>query len=68
MITGLMHGTLYNFTGSLIDFSAFFHPAWLTSFYAFPFSSLVALISSFTLTWVWDYSEQQELGKKVAKK
>lgn len=71
LITGLMHGSMFGFTGSLIGFSSFFnpaHPTQLTSFYAFLLSSLVALVISFTLTWVWGYSDQQEMGKKVEKK
>ena len=50
LITGLMGGTMYGFTGSLIGFSSFFnpkHPTQLTSFYAFLLSSLAALVVSF---------------------
>ncbi|CDN25792.1 K02755 PTS system, beta-glucosides-specific IIA component [Limosilactobacillus fermentum] len=71
LITGLMHGSMYGFTGSLIGFSSFFnpaHPTQLTSFYAFLLSSLAAIIVSFVLTWVWGYNDQMAMGKKVEKK
>lgn len=71
LITGLMHGTMYGFTGSLIGFSSFFNPknpADLTSFHAFLISSIVALVVSFIVTWVWGYNDQMEMGKKVEKK
>ena len=67
LITGLMHGSMYGFTGSLIGFSSFFnpeHPTDLNSFYAFLFSSLAAII----VAWVWGYNDQMEMGKKVTKK
>ncbi|GFZ27583.1 glucose PTS transporter subunit IIA [Lactobacillus corticis] len=70
-ITGLMHGTMYGFTGSLIGFSSFFNPknpADLTSFYAFLLSSVVAITVSFIVTWVWGYNDEMEMGKKVTKK
>ena len=71
LITGLMRGSMYGFTGSLIGFSSFFnpaHPTQLTSFYAFLLSSLAAIIVSFVLTWVWGYNDQMAMGKKVEKK
>lgn len=71
LITGLMHGSMYGFTGSLIGFSSFFnpaHPTQLTSFYAFLLSSLAAIIVSFILTWVWGYNDQMTMGKRVEKK
>ncbi len=71
LITGLMHGTMYGFTGSLIGFSSFFnpsHPTQLTSFYAFLFSSLAAIVVSFLVTWFWGYNDRMEMGKKVEKK
>ncbi len=52
-ITGLMHGSMFGFTGSLIGFPSFFnpaHPTELNSFYAFLFSSAAALIISFLVT------------------
>lgn len=71
LITGLMHGSMYGFTGSLIGFSSFFNtknPGDLTSFYAFLISSAVALVISFLVTWFWGYNDQMEMDKKVAKK
>ena len=71
LITGLMHGTMYGFTGSLIGFSSFFnpnHPTDLNSFYAFLISSAVAIIVSFAVTWVWGYNDDMTMGKKVEKK
>ena len=71
LITGLMHGSMYGFTGSLIGFSSFFNPAYptdLNSFYAFLFSGLAAIIVSFIVAWVWGYNDQMEMGKKVTKK
>ena len=71
LITGLMHGSMYDFTGSLIGFSSFFnpaHPTDLNSFYAFLFSSLATIIVSFIVAWVWGYNDQMEMGKKVTKK
>ncbi|GAJ26565.1 PTS system, trehalose-specific IIB component [Liquorilactobacillus sucicola DSM 21376 = JCM 15457] len=70
-VTGLMHGSMFGFTGSLIGFSSFFNaknPADLNSFYAFLLSSAVALIVSFVLTWVWGYNDKMTLSKKVEKK
>lgn len=70
-ITGLMHGTMFGFTGSLIGFPSFFNPAQpteLTSFYAFLFSSVAALVISFLVTWFWGYNDEMEMGKKVEKK
>ncbi|MDE6375868.1 MAG: glucose PTS transporter subunit IIA, partial [Ligilactobacillus sp.] len=52
-ITGLMHGSMFGFTGSLIGFPSFFnpaHPTELNSLYAFLFSSAAALIISFLVT------------------
>lgn len=71
LITGLMHGSMYGFTGSLIGFSSFFnpaHPTDLNSFYAFLFSSLATIIVSFIVAWVWGYNDQMEMAKKVTKK
>ncbi len=71
LITGIMHGSMYGFTGSLIGFSSFFNtqnPGDLTSFYAFLLSSAVALLVSFSVTWFWGYNDQMAMGKKVAKK
>lgn len=65
LITGLMHGTMYGFTGSLIGFSSFFnpqHPTDLHSFYAFLISSAVAIVVSFVITWVWGYSDDMTMG------
>ncbi|MCZ4008965.1 glucose PTS transporter subunit IIA [Lactobacillus jensenii] len=70
-ITGLMHGSMYGFTGSLIGFSSFFNPKHatdLTSFYAFLFSSIAAILVSFILTWVWGYNDSMAQGKKVEKR
>lgn len=70
-ITGLMHGSMFGFTGSLIGFPSFFnpaHPTELNSFYAFLFSSSAALIISFLVTWFWGYNDEMEMGKKVEKK
>ena len=71
LITGLMGGTMYGFTGSLIGFSSFFnpkHPTQLTSLYAFLLSSLAALVVSFVIAWVWGYNDDMEMGEKVEKK
>ena len=70
-ITGLMHGSMFGFTGSLIGFSSFFNtknPSDLNSFYAFLLSSVAALVVSFILTWVWGYNDKMSVGKKVEKK
>ncbi|KRN09841.1 PTS transporter subunit EIIC [Liquorilactobacillus mali] len=70
-ITGLMHGNMFGFTGSLIGFSSFFNPknaADLNSFYAFLLSSLAALVVSFLVTWFWGYNDQMQAGTKVEKK
>ncbi|WP_407929203.1 PTS transporter subunit EIIC [Agrilactobacillus fermenti] len=70
-ITGLMHGNMFGFTGSLIGFSSFFdpkNPTNLNSFYAFLFSSIAALIVSFIITWVWGYNDKMVMGEKVEKK
>lgn len=70
-VTGLMHGSMFGFTGSLIGFSSFFdlkHPSDLNSFYAFLISSALALVVSFVVTWVWGYSDDMAMGKKVEKK
>lgn len=71
LIIGLMHGTMYGFTGSLIGFSSFFNPknpSDLTSFYAFLLSSIAAIVISFIVTWVWGYNDDMTAGKKVEKK
>ncbi|MDO4912512.1 MAG: glucose PTS transporter subunit IIA [Lactobacillus sp.] len=71
LITGFMGGTMYGFTGSLIGFSSFFNPknpTDLSSFYAFLISSIVAIVVSFIVTWVWGYNDNMEKGKKVTKK
>lgn len=70
-ITGLMHGNMFGFTGSLIGFSSFFdpkNPTNLTSFYAFLLSSLAAIIVSFLVTWFWGYNDKMVMGQKVEKK
>ena len=46
-ITGLMHGSMFGFTGSLIGFPSFFnpaHPTELNSFYAFLFCNICILL------------------------
>lgn len=71
LITGMMHGSMYGFTGSLIGFSSFFnpqHPTDLNSFYAFLISSAVAIVVSFAITWIWGYNDNMTMGKKVEKK
>lgn len=71
LITGLMHGNMYGFTGALIGFPSFFNPANptnLNSFYAFLLSSLVALLVSFVLTWVWGYNDDMAMAQKQAPK
>lgn len=71
LITGLMHGTMYGFTGSLIGFSSFFnpkHPTDLNSFYAFLISSAVAIVVSFLITWFWGYNDEMTMGQKIEKK
>lgn len=70
-ITGLMHGNMYGFTGSLIGFSSFFNPknpTELNSFYAFLLSSAVAIIISFITAWFWGYNDNMVMGKRVEKK
>jgi PTS system beta-glucosides-specific IIC component len=44
------------------------HPSDLNSFYAFLISSALALVVSFVVTWVWGYSDDMAMGKKVEKK
>lgn len=71
LVTGLMHGTMYGFTGGLIGFSSFFnpaHPTQLNSFYTFLIASAVSIIVSFIAVWVWGYNDNMTMGKKVAKK
>jgi PTS system, glucose subfamily, IIA component len=71
LVTGLMHGTMYGFTGGLIGFSSFFnpaHPTPLNSFYTFLIASAVSIIVSFIAVWVWGYNDNMTMGKKVAKK
>lgn len=71
LITGLMHGSMYGFTGSLIGFSSFFNPknpTNLNSFYAFLISSAVTIIVAFIVTWVWGYNDEMTMGKEVEKK
>lgn len=71
LITGLMHGSMYGFTGSLIGFSSFFnpkHPTDLNSFYAFLISSIVAIVVAFAVTWFWGYNDNMTMGSKVEKK
>lgn len=71
LITGLMHGSMYGFTGSLIGFSSFFnpkHPTDLNSFYAFLLSSIVTVVVAFLVTWFWGYNDDMTMGKKVEKK
>lgn len=71
LITGLMHGTMFGFTGGLIGFSSFFdpkNPTNLSSFYAFLISSAVTIVVAFIVTWVWGYNDDMTMGKKVEKK
>ena len=71
LVTGLMHGNMFGFTGSLIGFSSFFDPknsSDLNSFYAFLLSSLAALVVSFLVTWFWGYNDQMKMGTQVEKK
>ena len=66
-----MHGTMYGFSGSVIGFSSFFNPKNpndLTSFYAYLFSTIAAIVVSFIITWVWGYNDNIQMGKKVEKK
>lgn len=67
LVTGLMHGTMYGFTGGLIGFSSFFnpaHPTQLNSFYTFLIASAVSIIVSFIAVWVWGYNDNMTMGKK----
>lgn len=71
LVTGLMHGTMFGFTGGLIGFSSFFnpaHPTQLNSFYTFLIASVVSIIVAFIVTWVWGYNDNMTMGKKVEKK
>ncbi|MDF7683131.1 glucose PTS transporter subunit IIA [Lactobacillus sp. ESL0679] len=70
LVTGLMHGTMFGFTGGLIGFSSFFNPknpGDLSSFYAFLLASALAIIVAFVITWFWGYDDKMVMGKKVAK-
>ncbi|WEV36390.1 PTS glucose transporter subunit IIABC [Lactobacillus sp. ESL0677] len=70
LVTGLMHGTMFGFTGGLIGFSSFFNPknpGDLSSFYAFLLASAVAIVVAFVITWFWGYDDKMVMGKKVAK-
>ncbi|ERL65015.1 PTS system, beta-glucosides-specific IIA component [Schleiferilactobacillus shenzhenensis LY-73] len=70
LITGLMHGDMYGFTGSLIGFSSFFNPknaGDLNSFYAFLLSSAAAIIVSMLVTWFWGYKDEDVAGSGMAK-
>lgn len=71
LVTGLMHGTMYSFTGGLIGFSSFFNPknpSQLTSFYAFLISSAVSIAVAFIITWLWGYNDDMQMGRKVERK
>lgn len=71
LVTGLMHGTMFGFTGGLIGFSSFFnpaHPTQLNSFYTFLIASAVSIVVAFIATWVWGYNDNMTMGKKVEKK
>ena len=71
LVTGLMHRTMYGYTGGLIGFSSFFnpkHPTDLSSFYTFLIASAVTIVVSFIVTWVWGYNDSMVQGAKVAKK
>lgn len=71
LVTGLMHGTMFGFTGGLIGFSSFFdpkNPTNLNSFYAFLIASAVSIVVAFIVTWVWGYNDNMTMGKKVEEK
>lgn len=71
LVTGLMHGTMFGFTGGLIGFSSFFnpaHPTQLNSFYTFLIASIVSIIVAFIVAWVWGYNDKMAMGKKVEQK
>lgn len=71
LITGLMHGNMYGFTGALIGFPSFFNPknpTDLNSFYAFLLSSVAAILVSFVLTWIWGYNDEMAMAQKKAPK
>lgn len=70
LVTGLMHGTMFGFTGGLIGFSSFFNPknpGDLHSFYAFLLASAVTIVVAFLVTWFWGYNDEMVMGKKVEK-
>lgn len=71
LVTGLMHGTMFGFTGGLIGFPSFFdpkNPTDLNSFYAFLIASAVSIIVAFIVTWIWGYNDNMIMGNKVEKK
>ncbi|CAM3187813.1 glucose PTS transporter subunit IIA [Lactiplantibacillus plajomi] len=69
LLTGLMRVNMWGFTGSLIGFTSFINPKGSDfSFWGFWIASIVTIIVSFTLTWMFGFKDEDAAAVKVAPK
>jgi len=68
-LTGLMRVNMWGFTGSLIGFTSFVNPKGLDfSFWGFWIASIVTIVVSFTLTWMFGFKDEDVNAVKTAPK
>ncbi|BDZ29761.1 glucose PTS transporter subunit IIA [Lactiplantibacillus sp. WILCCON 0030] len=68
-LTGLMRVNMWGFTGSLIGFTSFVNPKGMDfSFWGFWIASIVTVIVSFTLTWMFGFKDEDVNAVKTAPK
>ncbi|VDG23975.1 glucose PTS transporter subunit IIA [Lactiplantibacillus mudanjiangensis] len=68
-LTGLMHVNMWGFAGSLIGFTSFVNPKGLDfSFWGFWIASIADIIVSFTLTYMFGFSDADVKNVKTAPK
>jgi len=66
-LTGLMRVNMWGFTGSLIGFTSFVNPKGMDfSFWGFWIASIVTIVVSFTLTWMFGFKDEDVNAVKTA--
>lgn len=69
LLTGLFNVNMWGFTGSLIGFTSFVNPDGLDfSFWGFWIASITAIVVSFTLTYLFGFTDADVEGGREVKK
>ena len=69
LLTGLFNVNMWGFTGSLIGFTSFVNPEGLDfSFWGFWIASATAIVVSFTLTYLFGFTDADVEGGREVKK